>query len=760
MSREILKSGSKISLVNSQNGGIIELEIISGSLGEGGNCIAYEARTDDAKLACKYRLKELYPKNMDEIFRDENNQLIIPESCCNEYLKACERFEQSLELLWSFAYSDDTGCYTVCPLGKFEGRVQTGLPAKYLITQWMTSDNISTVNLCGGSDLKSAVKVCLKTAAAVKEFHKNGYINFDIKPENILYSSKTDTIAFFDTDTVFKKEDAGKAQISFSDGAAPEIVNGFENLYSEKSDVYSIGSMLHRFITGKNYFSGQYSLNISAALDELEKYDMCKNAAPEVIFLIRKIFKSCNCGNPSKRCDTEALVGMLKQLDVLLDSQTYVINSALAFSSGEVNDFYFKQRQKQRADIILNYLYSVLFFIFMTVFITLVFMVKKLKNYIILPCIICLIMLLILKAMIFNRSEKAAISKVCTDNCFTQYKTILGFVNALNNNQLFEISSPEFIPATESKRHNFRIIIGVSAIVTGIILAFISFWLNSFPFLVASYAVIMLLLLVTDYTYSTNIINNMYNSRFGSHNDKKNIKEIYGFKNNDIKNTELSKECIRQIIYNEYKSRCNEWGCADVITKMLAGVIAFFLVVYTFPTPVSEYFHISERLADNTLLYACSFIYCNVSAITVFKSRKFYIGAKDILFSSYTNDNKYICDKFFKYIQKSEISDVSLARGIYNYAITQIEKGIPIYKLRKSEQPTFMQYCTSQKARAKNYFLLVTIAIVCVIVWHFEIYHAFIPIITASAFFQLWYNKHGAYAFNKMRFKFKNETNK
>lgn len=760
MGREILKSGSKISLVNTGSGGIINLEIISDPLGEGGSCIVYEARSENDGLACKYRLKELYPENMEGIFRDGNNQLIIPESCRGEYIKACKRFEKSLELLWSFAYSDGTGCYTVCPLGRFEGCVQNGVPAKYLITQWMPSDSVSTANLCGGNDLRAAVNICLKTAAAIKEFHKSGYINFDIKPENILYSPKTDTIAFFDTDTVFKKDDAKNTVISFSDGAAPEIVNGFEELYSEKSDVFSIGSMLHRFITGENYFSGQYSLDISAVRDGLEKYDMCKDAAPEVLSLIRRIFESCNCGNPAKRCDTESLVDMLKQLGVLLDSQKYVINSELAFSSSEVNEFYFKEIKKQKADTVLNYLYSALFFVFMTALAVLIVMTEKIKSYVIAPCIICIIVMLILKAMIFNRSEKKAVSEVCTDNCFRRYKSVLGFVNELNNSQLFEISSPGFISGVENKRHRFRIIVGASAIAAGIVSAFVSFRLNSFPFLVALYAVIMLLILAADYTYSTAVINDMYNSKCGTRSDKRNIKEIYSFKNNDIDCTELSIGCIRHIIYNEYKSRCNVWGCADVITKMLAGVIIFFFVLCAFPIYASEYFHIYEGLADNTVLYVCGFIYCAVSAVTVFESRKFYIGAKDILFSVYTDDDKYVREKFFEYVQKSEISDTSFARGIYNHALVQIEKDIPIRNLCRSEQPDFMQYCTSQKARAKNYFLLATIAVICIIVWHFGIYHAFFPITAASAVFQLWYYKYGAYAFNRMRFKLKNETDK
>lgn len=759
MGREILKKGSKISLKNSQSEEIIDLEIISEPLGEGSSCIVYEARSGDSRFSCKFRLKELYPESIKGIYRDENNQLIVPESCREDYMKASGRFEKSLDLLWKLAYSDDTGCYTVCPLGEFEGRVQNGISAKYLITQWLPSDSINTVNLCGKNDLKLAVKICLKTAAAIKEFHKKGYINFDIKPENILYSPKNDTIAFFDTDTVFKIGEETDA-VSFSDGAAPEIANGYKELYSEKSDIFSVGSMLHRFITGKNYFPGQYSLNDSEAYNDLGKYDMCKNAAPEVLSLIYRIFKSCNSGNPAKRCDTESLFDMLGQLDILLDSQVYVINSELAFSGKEIDDFYCKEKQRQKADTILNNFYSVLFFAFSSILITLMLFSEKLKNYAVLPCIICLTVMLILKEMIFGRSKSAAISKVCTDNCFDEYKTVLGFINALDNSQLFEISAPDFISDVEAKRHSFRIIIGSCAIAAGVISAFISFFIESFPLLIASYALILLIVLMADYTYSTQNINNMYNSKFGSDKNKKNIKDIYSFKTKNIKDLKLSRDCIRYIFYNEYKIRCNDWGCADVITKMLAGVIVFLLAFHFFPTRFCEYFHISGSFTEYCLFYSCNLIYCILSSVMVIASRKFYNEAKDILFSIYTDNDKIIREKYSEYLTKSKIREKSVARGIYNHTVMNIENGVPIHKISEDERPTFEQYCTSQKARAKTYFLLVTVTIVCIVVWHFEVNRAFIPIISTSAIFQLWYYKFGTYAFNKMRFKSENETNK
>ncbi|MGN0585853.1 MAG: hypothetical protein ACI4JF_01090 [Oscillospiraceae bacterium] len=116
-----LKSGDKLSLRSTENGELINIEIIGAPLGRGSSCIVYEAISCGKKLNCKYRLKELYPENISGIHRDEDNALVIDAECSDEYNEVRKRFEKSVELLWEFAYSDTTGCYTVCPLEKFEG---------------------------------------------------------------------------------------------------------------------------------------------------------------------------------------------------------------------------------------------------------------------------------------------------------------------------------------------------------------------------------------------------------------------------------------------------------------------------------------------------------------------------------------------------------------------------------------------------------------------------------------------------------------
>jgi serine/threonine protein kinase len=403
MNRTAMKAGSTLLLRNSESGETVRLEIISEALGRGSSCIVYEAKALGQKLACKYRLKELYPKDIHGIYRDSSNELIINEDSYDKYNAAKDRFERSLDLLWDFAYSDETGNYTVCPLGKFEGVSDSKCPALYLITQWMPSDYISSVSLCSRSDIsniETAVKICLKTTYAAMQFHKMGYINLDIKPENILYSPRTDTISFFDTDTIFHKDIPPSEPISFSQGAAPEIINGFASLYSEKIDVFAIGAMLHRFITGENYAAGQYSLDIPERRNAICKCRSLKYASPEVSDMIVHILECCCKGNPTKRISTEELASMLEQLVLLLSPESTEKSSC---NNDEINIFLNNTNKLYKTNKMIRRIYVTAFCLFTGVLLITAFFGKAFSVHSIVVSIVCIFMMLLLRSMIFKR---------------------------------------------------------------------------------------------------------------------------------------------------------------------------------------------------------------------------------------------------------------------------------------------------------------------------------------------------------------------
>ncbi|MCM1059127.1 MAG: protein kinase [Eubacterium sp.] len=902
MNRIALKSGDTISLKNTDTGEVMLLEITADPLGRGSSCIVYEAKTS-SKLSCKYRLKELYPSYIKGFSRDSSNQLIIDDSIADEYEKAVTRFNKSAELLWDFAYSNETGSYTVTPIGKFEADISCKHKALYIITQWMPADYIDTVSLCNSGDLNSVVKICSKTAKAAAAFHNSGYINLDIKPENILYSPKTDTISFFDTDTIFYKSEPPAHSVYYSDGAAPEIQNGFVQLYSEKSDVFSIGSMFHRFITGKNYFPGQYTLKAAAKHNELENYEMCRHNNPRIAAMIRKILSSCNAGSPSKRCNIAELISMLDLLSDLTDPESIfalnsyipkidepevysdevyilhrmleneryaviqglhnsgksnfvrfyanerrhcyhtiiwadykndikdtiagisfnginddeftkeklfdikynylkkydretlliidginseddfiiefletlniniIITSAsnvsfekrhiykmkieqeLIFSENEIRQFSNRMNGMKKRDFIFLRLYSILFLLTIVVLAVFAFVIRDYSIYFSIPMAVCMIVMLILKAMILRKSENLAVSKIRGQNCRSRFKDAFDFGNAINNQQTFEISIPDFIASSEKKRHSFRIVLGISAIIAGLISFALSIILNSFPILVALSAIIIIIVFFADYRYGIKAASDMYNDKFGSAdiNRSRNINEIYSFKSKSdtSEQNRISTECIRQILYSEYKIRCDNWGTVDVETKFLTVISMIALLLNSLNIQKYSYFHISNNIPENIMNYICIALLCAFSSCMVIKSKEFYTQIKDMLFAVYTGDSKFINYKFEEYCEDGIISRLAKARGIYNFAVIQFEQDIPIYEIEKNERPTFEHYCVTQNARTLVYFSLTSVSLICFFVWHLGIIAALLPIIMGSTVLQILWYVWGRYVYNR-----------
>lgn len=903
MPRIPIPVGGMISLYEYDSNKLINLEITAEPLGYGGNCIVYEARSADGSLPCKYRLKELYP-DINGISRNENNDLIISEQAVGKYSAAVKRFDNALKLLWNFAYSDETGCYTVCPLGKFYGRATSKkVSAEYLITQWMPSDSINTENICYSDDLYTAAKICLKAAYAADEFHKKGFINLDIKPENILYSPKTDTIALFDTDTIFKMNNSPN-DIFYSQGAAPEIINGFQKLYSEKCDVFSIGSMLHRFITGGNYFSGQYSFPLEKDMNAISEYKMCKTASPFAISLVLKIFERCSSGNPSKRCDDTELIDLLTELaDSSSPQSIYAINSTIVpgndtnvysdelysvrkrltdehlliiqgiHNSGKtdlakfyavnsrqyyhtviwtdyksnihdtissisfmgINDSSYSDANKLfeiKLDLLKKYDSNVLliidgcnspsalsdkiwnelrlhilitsacssdlpmkniyimqkqsdlmvrheeisefsknmqslkksaasvkkvyiaFFIAAAILLSLSIVEKDLFGiYHTMIVIISILLMIIFKSMAFRYSDEAASASIRSHNCHQHYKTAVEFGNLVSNRQIFEISAPTFTSSFESSRHRFRIIIGLTAIAAGIITGAFSLYINSFPVLITSYLIILFCVFFMEYYYSTLLTDRCYNEMYGSeaNNHKRRIREIYGYKcSTDQKSwdDQLSTDCMKQVIYNEYKLRCNLWGTFDVTTKFLAGFVIIAIVFKTLPLSNFQYFRIPQNVPNNIFSLLGLILFVALSSMQLSESDRFFLIVKDLLFTISSDKSDFIKNQYFKYSEELLLSKTSIARGIYSFAVSLLEKGIPIYEIRRAERPTFEHYCTTQKARNALYFLLLTSAAVCLVVWHFSCYSALLPILISSIGFQLWWFYRGIYFFN------------
>ena len=259
---------------------------------------------------------------------------------------------------------------------------------------------------------------------------------------------------------------------------------------------------------------------------------------------------------------------------------------------------------------------------------------------------------------------------------------------------------------------------------------------------------------------------NIYNTQFGGtdKSKKRSFYEIYSFKSPSDKvdkNDKLSPECERLIIYNEYKTRCNIWGTIDVIAKSFAGVNILTVIFDFFPILPNNYFRIPSFFPKNSSLYFGMIIYILLTVVPTAMSKDFYHKIKELLFTVFSDDGKFISGKFTEYTDESLLSKSSFARGIYNFAIIQFEKGIPIYEIRKAERPTFAHYCTNQSVSAIMYLSFMTITELSLIVWHFSVYAAFFPILAVNIGIMIWWKMSGIYKLNKRKLKVTvNETNK
>lgn len=177
------------------------------------------------------------------------------------------------------------------------------------------------------------------------------------------------------------------------------------------------------------------------------------------------------------------------------------------------------------------------------------------------------------------------------------------------------------------------------------------------------------------------------------------------------------------------------------------------ILLSSFNIPRNSYFHIPAGTPDNLLNYICITLLCFFSAYTVIKSNGFYTNIKDLLFTAYTRNSKFINQKFEEYCEDNIISKLAKARGTYTFALIQFEQDIPIYEIKKSERPTYEHYCITQNARTLVYFSLVTIAMLCVFSWHLEITSLIIPIVAGSMIFQILWYVWGKSVFNMRRLK-------
>ena len=99
-------------------------------------------------------------------------------------------------------------------------------------------------------EIKQFLMVLLRASEIVKIMHSKGFAHNDLKPDNVLYSSKK--VSLLDLDS-FDKIDSSRCPEFYTFGySAPELFK--ESSIDDKADIFSLGATAYEIIYGRHIF--------------------------------------------------------------------------------------------------------------------------------------------------------------------------------------------------------------------------------------------------------------------------------------------------------------------------------------------------------------------------------------------------------------------------------------------------------------------------------------------------------------------------
>ena len=227
--------------------------IIKKVIGRGGSTIVYLTDYISTEGLCSERIiKEFYPSVL-HVTRDETGIIEVSGNEIDKYEKEKSLFYQG-GLRQNQLRKRHNLCNEIPPIQNIYEQNNT----LYLE---VTPFAGKTLDRFENLPMLTAVKLCLAVAKLANQYHKNGYLCLDIKPENIFVLTNssdefvTDMIEFIDFDSVRLKE-----QVSFGESlsytqswSAPEQRTPYGiSKICEATDVYAVGEVLFWIIMGRH----------------------------------------------------------------------------------------------------------------------------------------------------------------------------------------------------------------------------------------------------------------------------------------------------------------------------------------------------------------------------------------------------------------------------------------------------------------------------------------------------------------------------
>lgn len=162
-----------------------------------------------------------------------------------------------------------------------------------------------------------AVRMIIRTLAAVDHAHKNGIVHRDIKPQNILVDAQGNVkvadfgIARLKTAQTTRIDDGQNSALGSVHYFSPEQASG--EVADEKSDLYSVGVVLYEMLTGQVPFDGETAVSVALKHVSEDPRSM-REIAPSVTRGLDEVVMRALSKDSERRYQTAAeMAGDLRQ---------------------------------------------------------------------------------------------------------------------------------------------------------------------------------------------------------------------------------------------------------------------------------------------------------------------------------------------------------------------------------------------------------------------------------------------------------------
>lgn len=197
-----------------------------------------------------------------------------------------------------------------------------------------------TLDRLDAEPLLTKVKICCAVAKLICQYHNNGYLCLDIKPDNIFVLTNsseeilTELVEYIDFDSIRKKSELSFGRsLSFTKlWAAPEQCNPYSyNKICESTDIYAIGELLFWLVFGRHSNFDEHRSYSVYPFDEVSDTSIRQAVSRTAIQnTLSEIFHSTLRSSVRNRFQSVSeLTPLLEKLVSELENKAYIVESAI-----------------------------------------------------------------------------------------------------------------------------------------------------------------------------------------------------------------------------------------------------------------------------------------------------------------------------------------------------------------------------------------------------------------------------------------------